>query len=220
MALGSQGSGLTDAHRKSIGDSMIADGATREAEARRLAAAITAERAAAREPAAYAFGPTLIQRGPPRVIDPFGTVAVVDPFADDASAPTRSSKRAARTSARTESQRAMPVSATSDSGRVAPIEPYRGGASAVPIPTDQRGRTELSPKQQAIVDAFWDERARWTSRDEFGREHVTARRIGGDLPSSGELRTRDENARQQLDEEIAQDVARRAAAAPRRREYF
>lgn len=123
---------------------------------------------------------------------------VIDPFAEPPAVVVLPSKVEAR-----------PVSGLGpvSSGRMLPIEPYRGGASARPIPTDARNPNHpLSPEQQAIVDAFWDEHNRWLAADEMGRQYVTPTRTGGDMMGRAEVRGLGE-----IDAMDREDVIRRAA---------
>lgn len=71
-----------------------------------------------------------------------------------------------------------------------PIPLYKGEDVRV-APSAMRGQREqvqLTPEQQAIIDAFWDEQARWTATDEMGRTVHRGTRYGGDMMDIGTQR--------------------------------
>lgn len=89
-------------------------------------------------------------------------------------------------------------------------KPFPAGLASGPPPTvrtpNMTPQDPLTPDQQGIVDAFWDENDRWAGRGENGRPITTATRI--DLPIRGRGLARDVA-------NVEADDARRAAEVER-----
>lgn len=128
------------------------------------------------------------------------TVAMID-------AETATKKALARAVAEHEAQVAAQEHAAVG-GYLGRYKPFPAGLATTPPPAQATPnitpQAPLTPDQQGIVDAFWDENDRWAGRDESGKPVATATRI--DWPVMGRGLARDVA-------NVEADDARRAAEA-------